>query len=680
MTLLYPSFLIALSAISIPIIIHLVELRRSKRVLFTNVRFIRQVKNVTSNHRRLKHLLILASRILFLTFLVLAFAQPFIPAATSDQAETSDVRLYVNNALSMQSEVANGEFTVLEKALDESKQLLGTLPSSSRIRVFDNSSSFNPNVHQTPANAKSQLDQLGYSSQNLHFDAVISRLTAGVGNQQSDSYQAFLFSDFQKRTFNPGVLNSLDSTANYYLVPIKSASQQNVFIDSVYLEDEFIRIRENNRLNALIYNNGSEKAEAVSVKFFIGDRQVSALTLDLEPNGSTPAQFTFQLDSYATMPCRIEVEDYPVSFDNIYYFTLQASPNIKILDIVGPESVPTRRLYTNEPVFEYTATEASRINYGMISGSDLVLLNGVPVIDAAVADNLRKYVMEGGSLVIIPAGTAERSSYSRFFSGLGLGPVSWRGQAGEKGAQKELAEPDLQNPFFSNIFAEDTRGIQMPQADQHLAWSRSTDNILRYKSGGNFLSSFGAGEGNIFVFASPLAATYSDFANHAIFVPVMYKLAIRSYSSDQQIAYPLSQSSVRIAVEGADARKAVFKLVKDSVEFIPEQRLQGRSLVFSTPAEMTEAGVYSLVKGDSTITQLAFNFDKKNSLLDQYTAEELRLLIGDKYPNVMVYESTRAGSIKDQFNRDHVGTPLWKYCLLLSLMFLFTEIALIRFM
>ncbi|CAN5830569.1 BatA and WFA domain-containing protein [soil metagenome] len=630
MTFLYPSFLAALSALAIPIIIHLVELRKSKRVLFTNVRFIQEVKNVTSHHRKIKHYLILASRILFLSFLVLGFAQPFIPAANTENFETSDVRVYFDNSMSTQNETATGDLTVLEKSLDEGKRLLATLPASSQVRIFDNSSSFNPNVHQTPANAKGLLDQLSYSSQNLGFEAVLSRISAGINNRGANSYQAFLFSDFQKNKFDPASLGSLDSTAQFYLVPVPASSNQNVFVDSVFLDDEFIRINENNKLTAHLYYTGKEKAEAVSVKFFVGDQQVSALTLDLEPEQSTAAHFTFQLDSYATMPCRIEVEDYPVSFDNAYYFTLHASQKVKILDIIGSESAPTRRLYTNERIFEYSATEVSRINYGMIAASNLVLLNGVTTVDAAVADNLRKYVAEGGNLAIIPAGSADRASYSRLFSSLGLATVSWRGQAGTRGDQRELAAPDIQNPFFSNIFAEDTRGIQMPQADQQLTWSRSASNILRFKSGGNFLSSFEAGQGTVYVFASPLASGYSEFANHAIFVPVMYKLAIRSYRSDQQIAYALSQPSIRLAVGGTDARKAVYKLVKDSVEVIPEQRLQGGSLVFSPPADMTEAGVYQLVNGDSVITQLAFNYDKRNSLLDQYTAEELRQMIGEK--------------------------------------------------
>ena len=46
MQFLYPSFLWTLLALAIPIIIHLFYFRRFKRVYFTNVKFLKEVKEV----------------------------------------------------------------------------------------------------------------------------------------------------------------------------------------------------------------------------------------------------------------------------------------------------------------------------------------------------------------------------------------------------------------------------------------------------------------------------------------------------------------------------------------------------------------------------------------------------------------------------------------------------------
>src|ERR1035438_3666616 len=79
MQFLHSNFLFALSALAIPIIIHLFNFRRYKTVYFSNVTFLKELKEETASQSKLKHLLVLACRLLALAFLVFAFAQPYIP-------------------------------------------------------------------------------------------------------------------------------------------------------------------------------------------------------------------------------------------------------------------------------------------------------------------------------------------------------------------------------------------------------------------------------------------------------------------------------------------------------------------------------------------------------------------------------------------------------------------------
>src|SRR5215510_4953280 len=99
MSFVYPGFLFALFAVAIPILVHLFNFRRFKKVYFTNVRFLREIRQDTRNRSRLKHLLILASRILAVIFLVLAFAQPYIPLkGTKISAGVKKVSVYIDNS------------------------------------------------------------------------------------------------------------------------------------------------------------------------------------------------------------------------------------------------------------------------------------------------------------------------------------------------------------------------------------------------------------------------------------------------------------------------------------------------------------------------------------------------------------------------------------------------------
>ncbi|MCA1760722.1 MAG: BatA domain-containing protein, partial [Bacteroidales bacterium] len=101
MNFLFPTFLFALFAIVIPIIIHLFSFRRYKTVYFSHVGFLKDIKKESQKKSRLKQLLMLLARILTIIFLVFAFSQPYIPtenAATTGSGEI--VGVYIDNSFS----------------------------------------------------------------------------------------------------------------------------------------------------------------------------------------------------------------------------------------------------------------------------------------------------------------------------------------------------------------------------------------------------------------------------------------------------------------------------------------------------------------------------------------------------------------------------------------------------
>ena len=102
MSFVYPWFLFAALVISIPIIIHLFYFRKFKKIYFPNVRFLKELKEEKNAIEKLKKRLALASRILALLFLVLAFTQPFIRKNTTNKPKgNTAVSIYVDNSFSM---------------------------------------------------------------------------------------------------------------------------------------------------------------------------------------------------------------------------------------------------------------------------------------------------------------------------------------------------------------------------------------------------------------------------------------------------------------------------------------------------------------------------------------------------------------------------------------------------
>ena len=110
-----PQLLLALFAIAIPIIIHLLNLRKYKTVRFSSIRFLKEIKQAKRSSSRLKNLLILLSRILAITFLVLAFAKPYIPTKQEQTDIAKNLFFYIDNSFSMDNVSEKGRLLDLAK-------------------------------------------------------------------------------------------------------------------------------------------------------------------------------------------------------------------------------------------------------------------------------------------------------------------------------------------------------------------------------------------------------------------------------------------------------------------------------------------------------------------------------------------------------------------------------------
>ncbi len=675
MSITYPWFLLGLFGIIIPVLIHLFELRRPKRVLFTNIGFIREVRIVTARQRKVKHLLVLLARIGFVVFLVLMFAQPFLPAlvAASDSGQGNPAVL-VDTSPSMQGG-DTADLTYFDQATGQARDLPTAYPASVRLTL-----NAELNTPLTPALYRMAVDQLNISGRMAGLGSLVTRV-AGASIQAK---QLFVFSDFQKSTFSRRDLSSVDSTTQAFLVPVGGAATRNIFVDSVWLDDAFVRRNLDVMLHMRLRNGGTQPVRNCQVRLLVGNKQATTFTAAVTAQAPATMTARIRLDSDQVQLCRIELDDFPVTFDNTYYFSLQASPTIRVMEVKseGAEQA-LQRVYGNEPLFVYAQSAPARINYEQLEKANLVVVQGANRVENALRESLRRVVQRGGSVVVVPpADVAGRATYDQLFRELGVGPVQWEA-AGTRASRREVAVPDRRNPFFRDVFGAQSRQPVMPKVAPVLRWARSGTDILRMQDGDGFLASFGSGKGTVYLFAAPLDAASTDFAQHALFVPVMYRLAMQSFRSEQRLAYRLNQSSsvmVNLGPAASQASEQVYKLSNDSLTFIPAQQVREGVLRFEVPAGMRQPGFYKLTRNGQTITQLAFNNDKRESELAAYTAAELRQLIGPGRPNVQVYEAGKSLSVAARYKAERVGAPLWQYCLWAALACLLAEVLLLRFM
>jgi hypothetical protein len=198
MQFLYPSFLWALLAAAIPVIIHLFNFRRTKKVYFTNVAFLKAVNTTTSSFRRLKHLLIMAARILAIICLVLAFAQPILTPKSGNIAKSAGLTsMYIDNSLSMQNELNKKSY--LDKAINKVEELLTAFPQGSRLQLVTNDFSAQEHSLNNTQQIKERTTTIDYTHTPRTVENVLKRqISLAAKHQSQGGNQFILFSDFQK--------------------------------------------------------------------------------------------------------------------------------------------------------------------------------------------------------------------------------------------------------------------------------------------------------------------------------------------------------------------------------------------------------------------------------------------------------------------------------------------------
>ena len=664
MTFLYPTFLWALGVLSIPVIIHLFNFRRTTKVFFSNNRFLKQVKESTTAKRKLKHYLILASRLLFLFFLVMAFAQPLLPAR-EELVNHQNIVFYLDNSQSMSAPLED-RTRAMDAGTSFITNIINAFPVDSRYRLITNDFAPFSNSYKTKAEVQDLLSQIRLSPVSRSIGEIKERmLRQDLGREQ----EVFWISDFQRSTAGRSLPSRADSLFNWHLVPVALDELPNVFVDTAFLDNPFASSGEKNILRIKVRNDGKQNVDQLSVKLAINGIQAGATSVDVPAGGINEAAFDLTTKLTGLNRASLTFNDYPVSFDNEFFFTLNFGDKIRIVEIKQANNVsPIERVYGNEEIFAYRGYLISNFNYSLLDEADLVVVNGLNAIDISLNNALQDYLRKGGTVFLIPGKEPDVASLRNFVQ-------LPQFQRVEGSAMQELDKPDFGNPFFENVFEEKSTSLIMPKATPLVDWGIDRGAILRFKNDKPFLSR-SSRSGNLYLTTSPLENGYTDFFNHALFVPVMYRIAAGSKKNEQKLYYTLNESFLTVRFDSVRPDNQV-RLVSEE-EIIPSQRQVGQQVMLDLPKFTLRTGFYKVVSGSDTIDLLAFNSDKTESVMTQLSDQEARSYFGNG-ENVSIFDATDADALGKEIKERYLGTPLWKYAIILALLFLLTEVLLIRF-
>lgn len=670
MQFVFPWFFLALFALAIPVIIHLFYFRRFKKVYFSDIRFLKQVQEEKSTIEKLKKRLILASRLLALLFLILAFVQPFIGNNKNKLNQgTSAVCVYIDNSYSMG--LKTGGEAALAIAKTKAKEIANAFNTGDKFSLLTNDLE---GTHQRWMQKQDFLDAVEKVelSPNIKTISEIAKKEATLlQTLGAKNKLGFFISDFQKNM----ITESEDTSFSQHYLPIQGSPEKNLFVDSCWFEQPVFTINSTNKLIVRIKNAGTTQADKIRVSVKINDAVKAIDDITIPAEGSLIDSFNFAVTQAGWQRGEISFNDYPITFDDKFYFAFNVDAQEKVLSIEDAETPNNiASIFSNDAHFIFDKTNKGQIDYSSFKNYSLIILNQLQEISSGLSASLKEYMENGGNIYIIPGTNTSITSYNSFLSNNNAGIY---GEVQIK--QGEVTKINLNEDVFKGVFNQLPKNVETPKIFKfYPILSNSSNNereILSANTGSPLVSKFDAGKGFIYLQAVPLNSSFSDLQSKAIFAPMVYNAAVYK-KNNQPLYYTIGKDNLLELRNENTTNESVYKLSNGKNEFIPENRSVGNSVLLRVNTTLPSDGHYTIASNNKNSGVAAFNFDRTESNLKFADKDELKKKFSQK--NQLVLDNTRA-NLAAEVKQIKDGILLWKLCVILSLLFLLMEVLLIRF-
>ena len=673
-----PLFLFGLFAIAIPVVVHLFNFRRYKKVYFSNVAFLKGFRKRTQKQSELLRYLVLAMRILAIAALVFTFAQPYIPAEKTSSVQAKKmVSVFVDNSFSMESAGADGR--LLDEALRKAREIAMAYSPDDLFQLLTND--FEGKHQRMVARDEFllMLREIKPGAAHKTLKEILQRQNDLLKDKQYKGASAYIISDFQKSTLLGQLPDSI-SGFPVNLVPVDEVSVSNIYVDSCWFENPVLRLNQTAVLKVRITNISENNLEKIPVKLTIDGIQRAITSVDIRANTSQTAELSFRTTTAGSQKAVVEVGDYPVIFDDNFYMAIKVTESIPVLVINQTDADPyLQTVFALDSVVQPTQLPLKQTNFNALGDYTFVILNGVNDLSSGAAQQLNSFVGDGGTLLVFPPASGKADVLNQLLSQLGS-PV----YQGIDTTPARVTGINMQHDLFKGVFNESTLpgNTDYPLAVKHYKIAENTsvfsDHALKLVNGSAFLTKVSGGGGHVVLSAVPADDRWSNFQRHALFVPAILNAAFQSVQI-LPATYFINSPDIILSATSKPQGDQVLKMTREdgSGEFIPGMRSVNGQIVLNTAENIADAGFYNLKSGDKIIDYLAFNYSRKESDLRRMSLEELKKMAGEISGFTVLAEGKKEiGQLIAERNN---GLKLWKWFLIAALVFMLAEVLLLRF-
>ncbi len=661
-----PAALWGLLALGVPVIVHLFSFKYTKRVFFSNVALLHEIKEENKRRRLLRERLLLVSRLLAVFCLVMAFAQPQFGTAQSSKAASGHHAIFVDNSPSMSLQGNAG--MLLEQAREAARAIALAAQPDERFQLLTQELAPLSTRWMSRDAFLQALDEL----QPVHFSQPAATLlqrqidlamSSGLTNAK-----LYWISDFQKSAFDLAALK-LPEELSLQLLQLEAATVSNLYVDSAWLDQPLLRKGQKARLVFKVVNGGGADALGVRVQLEIGGVQKGLATMDLPANGALTDTIDFTPESSGRLRARLQLNDRVFPIDDTWYLQLTVKDSLSLLYISPDKPSPyLQALFSNDDFVQFQRLARLGLDYNALSKYAAFVLEGGDAGSTGLVETLLKQVEAGGTLIYLPAPADQIQDIQAVLQALGVASPT----ALEQGqfAVRKLAFEDR---LFQETFSSIPEQLALPTATKYVKYSLQPEDrvLMQLQNDDPWLIRRDYGSGSITLLMSALSPAWTDFVQHALLVPTFHR-ASQLGGELVRSSYRLNQADA-IALRAADVPvNGTIALEKEQESFIPEIRRMGGRVLLNARTTNLSPGHYQLVsdKLEGGTLQLAFNADAAESRLQYWSTAELENVgLAKGWNPLQIKEATLAGKLT--VNTEQAG--FWKWLLLFVLVFLLSE-------
>ena len=641
-----PEILYLLTLLIIPVLVHLFQLQKFVKTPFTNVSFLHKIIQQTRQSSRIKKWLILATRLLLFSTIVIAFSQPYISNKKASVKQHNYI--YLDNSLSTNTKGKRGDLLqvsaqdIIKHASDKDEYSLLT------------NSSFYPK--KTKNELKNILLKIKNTAKKIDISTVLLKFDTEIKDKTKDLDEIILISDFQN-TYKNEFTNVTPIFSAIKLTPI---IKNNISVDSIFISnlntDSFT-------LNVLVRNQGEPKKN-IPIAIYNHSKLISKRSTSFEKNTYKTIEFKIKNQKEFTGKISSNFSDiYP--FDNTLYFTLKNNQKINVLSI-GKNADFLTKIY-NKKEFNFNQSTPQNTDYNSISKQQLIVLNEIENIPDVLIKKMKDFSQNGGSLAIIPNRKSNIYSYNNLLKALGVGKIG-----AKRNSPLKITAINFEHPLFENVFSKNITNFQYPSVQSYYPIdSNNASKIIGFENDSPFISQIKNKKRTVYWVSASLERDNSNFINSPLIVPVFYNFGKLSFKNSQ-LFYRIGRTN-KIDIETKTRENQVVRILNSENSLIPLQSKFKNKVRITTNAASLTPGFYQVLKDKDTIQTLAFNYPKEESFINYMDLNKLKKIS---------QKGIVTGSISDVFkkiNKKNQVHWLSKWFLTLAIVSLLLEILILKF-